>query len=328
LRWVGIDEAGYGPNLGPLVMTAVVVESKAAGFTGDTQTKSLDFWGDLAATVDRAGGDPDRLWIDDSKIVYQGRKGRDRLEHACLAALLAAGHSPPSSILDVLSALGAGTLEQAELVRWINGELSVPAFPSLSPSRVDELARRKCLCPLVADWRIKAVRSVVVGPARFNADLAARGLKSQVHFAAFCELLLWIWNLAADGDATSVTSDKHGGKHYYLPELCDAIPDAWIDRGDEGAELSRYRIRSGERCVDLGLAPKADRTDGLVALASIVSKAVRELWMDVFNAYWRARIPGLRATAGYHGDASRFRREIEALAKAENCDPFLWWRQK
>ena len=27
MRWVGIDEAGYGPNLGPLVMTAVIAGS-------------------------------------------------------------------------------------------------------------------------------------------------------------------------------------------------------------------------------------------------------------------------------------------------------------
>ena len=28
VRWVGIDEAGYGPNLGPLVMTAVIAEDR------------------------------------------------------------------------------------------------------------------------------------------------------------------------------------------------------------------------------------------------------------------------------------------------------------
>ena len=49
--------------------------------------------------------------------------------------------------------------------------------------------------------------------------------------------------------------------------------------------------------------PRADQCDGLVALASIVSKTVRELWMDVFNEYWRGRIPGLRPTAGYPSDA-------------------------
>ncbi len=61
--------------------------------------------------------------------------------------------------------------------------------------------------------------------------------------------------------------------------------------------------------------PRADAGDGLVALASIVSKTVRELWMDIFNAYWQARVPGLRPTAGYHVDAIRFRRDIEAAAR-------------
>jgi hypothetical protein len=80
--------------------------------------------------------------------------------------------------------------------------------------------------------------------------------------------------------------------------------------------------------LEICLLPRADQTDGLVALASLVSKAVRELWMDVFNGYWRARLPGLRRTAGYPVDAARFRREIDAAALAENCDPATWWRNK
>jgi len=329
LRWVGIDEAGYGPNLGPLVMTAVVAESKTEKLTGGrVEPRTLDFWGDLAATVDRAGGDPDRLWVDDSKAVYRGGKGRDRLEQGCCAALHAAGHPLPGSIVELLAALGAGTQEQAELSPWLERDLLVRAFPALAPSQLEDLAARRCLRPLEAEWRIKAVRSVVVGPARFNQELALRELKSNVHFAAFSELLHWLWDLAADGTSTSVTSDKHGGKHYYLPALCRAIPEAWIDRGEEGAELSRYLIRDRTRALELWLLPRADRTNGLVALASIVSKTVRELWMDVFNAYWRVRLPGLRPSAGYPVDASRFRREIEAAARAEDRDPVMWWRNK
>jgi ribonuclease HII len=80
--------------------------------------------------------------------------------------------------------------------------------------------------------------------------------------------------------------------------------------------------------VELTLMPRADRDNGLVALASIVSKAIRELWMDGFNAYWCARVPGLRPTAGYPVDARRFRRAIEATAIAEGCDPARWWRIK
>ena len=40
-----------------------------------------------------------------------------------------------------------------------------------------------------------------------------------------------------------MTGDKHGGRHYYFEPLSQAFPDAWIDRGLEGPELSRYTIR-------------------------------------------------------------------------------------
>ena len=48
-RWVGIDEAGYGPNLGPLVMTAVMRR-------GARRSRPPDLWADLPGRVSRAGG--------------------------------------------------------------------------------------------------------------------------------------------------------------------------------------------------------------------------------------------------------------------------------
>ncbi len=71
----------------------------------------------------------------------------------------------------------------------------------------------------------------------------------------------------------------------------------------------------------MSLSPRADGGNGLVALASIVSKTVREVWMDVFNAYWLVRVPGLKPTAGYPVDAARFRRAIEPTARAAGLDP-------
>ena len=74
--------------------------------------------------------------------------------------------------------------------------------------------------------------------------------------------------------------------------------------------------------------PRADPTDGLVALASIVSKTVRELWMDVFNAYWLARMPGLRPTAGYPPIPCGSGRRSSAVCRARGHDPAHWWRIK
>ncbi len=303
--WVGIDEAGYGPNLGPMVMTAVIARGRRP-----------DLWADLAATVSRAGGPGDRLWVDDSKRVYQGRKGRDRLDAACLAAVAASGRGRPTTLAALLEAVAAGTLDEVELTHWVESDPPIPG---------DAPASEPLAC---GPWRIVEVRSVVVGPMRFNADLEATGSKALVHFRAFARLLGHVWGLVDEEAPASVVSDKHGGRHYYAPALSDAFPDAWLERGPEGPDLSRYTLRDGPRRLELRLRPRADAADGLVALASLVSKSIREHWMDAFNAHWTARLPDLKPTAGYPGDSARFRDAIEPACLARGLAPSAWWRAK
>jgi hypothetical protein len=316
-RWVGIDEAGYGPNLGPLVMTAVVAEGP-----GDRRP---DVWRDLASTVARAGGAVDRVWVDDSKAIYRGGAGRDRLEAACLAAVACARGKPPASFGGLLEALEAGTFTEVEVAHWL--ETDDHDWPAAtSRDLADRCQAHRAFAG--AAWRIIDIRSVVVGPARFNAGLAGGRSKAQVHFAAFAHLLTTQWQRAGDGIPTCVRSDKHGGRHFYFDLLINLFADTWIDRGPEGPDLSRYTVRDRERTMELSLMPRADGDDGLVALASIVSKTVRECWMDVFNAYWSARLPGLRPTAGYPLDAARFRTAIEAACLAQGFEPHLWWRER
>ncbi len=192
MRWVGIDEAGYGPNLGPLVMTAVVAELSEPGRAdarADAAT-NLDFWADLAGTVDRAGGDRGRLWVDDSKAILRGGHGRDRLEAACLAAVHAAGQGLPESLAALVAALGDGTIEEAELSPWFDAEGRAARWPwGCSPEMAEQGLARRPLEPAGGIWRLTAIESVVVGPARFNAELASASSKAEVHFAAFARLL-------------------------------------------------------------------------------------------------------------------------------------------
>jgi hypothetical protein len=318
MRWVGIDEAGYGPNLGPLVMTAVVVEGPLE--------RRPDLWRDLSATVARAGGPPESLWIDDSKRIYRAGAGFDRLEAAGLATFDAAGKEMPASLVALLEGLGAGTTEDAELTFWLNGT-PPPALPT--PAARERAERTLAARPFDgANWRIRAARSVLVGPRRFNEGLAASDSKAKVHFAAFAQLLEWLWELAADGVPTAVRADKHGGRHFYLEPLYRAFPDCWIDRGPESRDESRYAVRDSNRRLDLTIQPRADSEDGLVALASIISKWLRELWMGVFNAHWTALIPDLKPTAGYPGDSARFRVAIEPHCRARGLEPSQWWRER
>ena len=91
---------------------------------------------------------------------------------------------------------------------------------------------------------------------------------------------------------------------------------------------SVYRVIGLEREVRLTFQPRADAECFCVALASMVSKYLREVLMLEFNRFWQTHVPGLKATAGYPGDAIRFfeaiRPAVERLGLAEETV----WRQR
>src|SRR5262249_20352050 len=78
---VGVDEAGYGPNLGPFVMTAVACRIPP-------ESVEADLWQVLRPGVRRhkEAGD-DRPLVDDSKLVYSPTQGLAELERSVLATL-------------------------------------------------------------------------------------------------------------------------------------------------------------------------------------------------------------------------------------------------
>lgn len=346
---IGTDEAGYGPNLGPLVVTATVWE-----VPGDP--RRTDLWKAFSPAVSRCPERGDRrLHIADSKQVYSPARGIAALERGVLSALRLCGAIPASfrelwmrltdeqplsstagdaaeSALSALCPDGRGALAPraraglaervlhnvaADAEPWFAGcDLDLPCEGRIE--QCDEPARRWADCCGKRGIRLRAIRSDVVLTARFNALTRELGSKGSALSRITVGLLRGVWD--PDGEPALIVADKHGGRNRYRSFLEEVLDGRMIFCRGEREEASTYCVGESELCfrarAEAHLA---------VALASMVSKYVRELAMELFNRYWRRHLPELRPTKGYAPDAARFKRDIaEAQARLGIGDEALW----
>jgi hypothetical protein len=320
MPWViGIDEAGYGPNLGPLVMTSVACRVPN-GLTG------ADLWRVLRAAVRRHGeGDDGRLLIADSKLVYSPARGLAALETGVLAALPPEANGaavPLARFLDRVAPAGPAELAGE---RWYSGQslLPVAAAPAdchAAAERLEKTCRKKGVA-----WAV--LRSVVICPTRFNNLLDRWGSKGAVLGHGLTELIRC--NRAAAGsDPLHFLVDKHGGRNTYAPMLQESFPDGLVVAQEERTARSAYTVLGTGQEVRLVFQPRADAEHFCVALASMVSKYLREMLMREFNGFWQQHVPGLEPTAGYPGDAARFFAAIRpCLERLELAEAAVWRRK-
>jgi hypothetical protein len=311
---VGLDEAGYGPNLGPLVLA-----STACRVAADAPRC---LWSHLPAAV-RKKEHPDdgRLLIDDSKKVYHGKDGFARLETGVLSVLPAARGLALSDYLTAC-ALGTSADDLAD-EPWFD---ATQALPSVVPG--DTLtAVRAALADASAAVAWGPVRTVVIPAARFNCLLDEWQVKSGVLATGVIALLRATLDLPGPG-AIEIAIDKLGGRHFYTPLIHEAFPDGWARVIREGPDLCEYVVYGLAREIRLRFEPKADGAHLNVALASMAAKYLREVCMAQFNRYWTGRVPGLKPTAGYPVDATRFFAAIRDTLIADGTADRLVWRAK
>ena len=71
------------------------------------------------------------------------------------------------------------------------------------------------------------------------------------------------------------------------------------------------RLLRGNDAVSITFVEKAEVGCLPVAMASMLSKYLRECMMERFNGYWRRQLPGVTRTAGYYTDGVRFLGDIQ-----------------
>jgi ribonuclease HII len=317
---VGIDEAGYGPNLGPLVMTAVACRLPE-GLVG------CDLWKHLRKVARRRDEEPDeRLLIEDSKFVYSPGRGLGNLEKGVLGSVLSAQITAGGGVHAMLASLCPESLARLSAEAWYRGLRTLPICTEASA--LTALASRFSKSCERLGIQFGPVDSVVFCSPRYNELLDFWGSKGAVLGQALAEILRRRIGLGEAEEAVVFQIDKHGGRNTYAAMLQDAIADGMVVAHEEGADRSCYSVLGLPRHVRVIFEPRADSAHFCVALASMVSKYVRELLMLDFNDFWASHVPGVRPTAGYPGDSARFFDAIRTAAERLSIPEEAIWRKK
>ena len=318
---LGTDEAGYGPNLGPLVISATLWETPD-GVDGERLFDHLAHL--IASKTAEVRRDGPYVAMADSKLLYSPDRGLRHLERGLWAALGLLGHGP-RTWRDVWHALTPESVEPMSHIAWY-ADHDEPA-----PLDGDGEDLAAAVEPLraglaAAGVRLIAVQSRAIFEEEFNALVERHDSKGA---ALSHETLGLAARLIVPLPAApiSVICDKHGGRNRYGSLLAEHFPDAFIEIHGEGRQRSVYRFGPAERRVEVCFRTKAESCLP-AALASMASKYLRELAMRALNRFWQCRVPGLQPTAGYPQDARRFRvdiaEEVKRLGLAENA----FWRAK
>jgi len=345
----GIDEAGYGPTLGPLCV------GMSAFAMPDPQIPSPtpDLWKLLDAAICRQpgrGGKVDslgRIAIADSKELKLSNSIRsahplvhlergvlsfmrllstnnensladsvpltdiELIDHLSLPVTTTAHHQQPSQSSPVLS----------HLHRCYDG---APTALPLGESRGELLIKSAALVRACTHANIKLVelRTIIVPESDFNAIIRETSNKGETTTYTLGKHLRLLWDrYAIEGEnRVGVACDRLGGRTSYSILLERELHGSRVQTLDESPDKSRYIITGTgadgrPRRLGVSFSTGGEQAHLPIALASMSAKLCRELLMLRFNTYWNSLYRELNAcdiapTAGYATDARRWLSQV------------------
>ena len=336
---IGIDEAGYAPNLGPLVIGGTLWKVPEA---------DCDLYHLLRGAVSRSGS-ARKVAIADSKELHTPDsiqnletnlwavcpQFRSLERHALHSLLRECSPNLPLERLAERVAQSSFLWSPAETLPTLHQQLndapSANAGPlelPLEPLAENHATVAKRFAASCDENKVGLLRvaSTPLYPAAFNELSERLGNKSNLLTALSLQLARELLSsLPDDAEPVTIFCDKHGGRNRYAAAVEQHLSPLPPAHECETAEVSRYRFRCGSRDIRIQFAAGGE-SELPVALASMYAKYIRELCMEAFNRYWQGELPGLEPTKGYPADAKRFREAIEPLVAARGWEEHTWWR--
>ncbi|MHB1156006.1 MAG: ribonuclease H family protein [Phycisphaerales bacterium] len=318
--YAGIDEAGYGPMFGPLVIARTIFtlsnfHERAGASPPPDPPAPPDLWALLEPAVCRKTTDKQRrIAVDDSKKLYTPAAGLRHIERGVLAFAAAAG------------------IDTGDLTRWLHAvgydeascRTDLPWYrtPASLPTCIDAgllaIARAQLTRVLTdAGVQLQSLRAAILFEDRFNHMVQATRSKSRCEWTFVAGHLTDIWRQFGRHHPF-VVIDRQGGRTHYQPLLALCFDGVKVQVLDETPEICRYELTRGDHAMIVSFEAGSEERHLPVALASMTAKYTRELLMARFNAFWQSYDPSLKPTAGYVTDGRRFLRDIEPLMQKLN----------
>lgn len=312
LLFSGMDEAGYGPMLGPLCVGRAslrVDDWSAVDAEGDPR-RVPDLWSMLSTSVAKTRKSAKgRITIADSKkLKLPSSSVRNHplvhLERGVLAMLGTIGEFPETDA-ELFAMLGVEVEERP----WFQGEpVELPVGSGRDMLRIDVNDLRTTMDR--AGVGLIDLKVHTLGVDAYNAVVRAHGTKAATTAQLLVGHLGEVKKLSGF-DYTRVVIDRQSGRTHYH-KLLSRVWEG-LEILEESDRASRYA--GGRDGDELGVLLVSKADDGYlpVSLASMAAKYVRELMMGRLNRYWSTRLPELKPTAGYVQDARRWLVDAEGV---------------
>ena len=297
--FAGIDENGYGPILGPLVVTMT---------TGTIRGDPL-----IEARLDRYIFP---LRIEDSKRIFQRSKSS-----------YSGGEITAHSLLRCVGVEARSLKELAERLTgedWreiIGGSMSLMRFQkNIELPRWAKRIENGELCEFLKKVRVvlRSIKSKIIMPYKFNRKVERLQSKALYDLSLFMDLL------KAQGEVEVALLGKVGGTRRYGP-LFESLNIEVKETLEEKPVHSAYLIELDGKELEVHFLKDGDTIYFPIAFSSIVGKYVRELFMQSLNESlgFDEEIP---YASGYRHDEKTYRvidRLLEILPESEVQENFI-----
>lgn len=309
---VGIDEAGLGPILGPLVVSA-------AAFSVSSEKANVDMWQLLPESISSnkknlAG----RILVCDSKKAYTPAVGIGFLEKTILTFLKFHSNKAPETAGQLIDFLCPQDKQRILDYPWYK---TIPTQKiKCNPDEVSISASVLKRDMTAAGINLLKLKSFCLDAGTYNELIEKMKNKAAVVFHLVSRLIDEVIRGSQHKDFHFII-DRQGGRTHYAQHLRTMFSGMDLKILKEEENFSSYQLTSSYKNIRMDFAVKADDDFMPVCLASMACKYLRESLMIAHNNYFLEKCDKLKPTCGYWTDGKRFLEDLKTVAPHIQFNP-------